>query len=410
MMSRISTGRLKKYVFSIGILCLSFSIVNILSFARNNYNIMLPDVPFALEHVEQKKPVRRTLHVIHCLSGNDPSFIEEWEIGMKSVLVNAPLDSNLHIHLIADNNAAKEIDSIASKNKWAESVWRNEIEVIVHNVEDMVPSWKEFLTNKLTNESNRGWMDKRVGIGGYFRLLAHRVIVQYECKNSGTSCPDVVKRDLQDAVYMDVDAIIIANLNHLRDTSDKILRKAKEEGRQSPLWIWHGNSGFIVLDLTRMEEMWEMVVKTPIKDKGPKAKGDQSILSMVEQHYVNVTAIMPFTWSTHTGHDGFRAEPQQLIKTRNEVGMLHFTMPKDFGNNFMDRGGTDKWCIRSPRCNHKDIAPGGDMHNVRSSWGLAEYYSKLNWEWALFQGGTSRLRPGEDGHALKYVNKVYLLE
>jgi hypothetical protein len=50
------------------------------------------------------------------------------------------------------------------------------------------------------------------------------------------------------------------------------------------------------------------------------------------------------------------------------------------------------------------------MHNVRSSWGLAEYYSKLNWEWALFQGGKSRLRPGEDGHALKYVNKVYLLE
>jgi len=74
----------------------------------------------------------------------------------------------------------------------------------------------------------------------------------------------------------------------------------------------------------------------------------------------------------------------------------------------MYQGGTDKWCLKSPRCNHTDIAPGGDMHNVRSSWGLAEYYSKLNWEWALFQGGTSRLRPGEDEHALKYVNKVYV--
>jgi len=71
-------------------------------------------------------------------------------------------------------------------------------------------------------------MDKRAGIGGYFRLLAHRVVAPYECKNSGTSCSDVVKRDLHDAVYMDVDAIIIANLNHLRNTSDKILRKAKE--------------------------------------------------------------------------------------------------------------------------------------------------------------------------------------
>ena len=106
-------------------------------------------------------------------------------------------------------------------------------------------------------------------------------------------------------------------------------------------------------------------MKSPNKNKGPKAKGDQSILSMIEQHYVNLTAIMPFTWSTHTGHDGFRAEPQQLIKTRNEVGMLHFTMPKDFGNNFMDRGGT--------RCNHTDIALGGDMQNGRRSWGLVEY-------------------------------------
>jgi hypothetical protein len=49
---------------------------------------------------------------------------------MKSVLVNAPLDSNLHIHLIADNNAAKEIDSIASEKKWAEKGSSGTIELV----------------------------------------------------------------------------------------------------------------------------------------------------------------------------------------------------------------------------------------------------------------------------------------
>jgi tRNA splicing ligase len=53
----------------------------------------------------------RTLHIMHCLSGNDPDFIDEWEIGFKSILVNAPLDSNLHVHLVADENAATAIDS-----------------------------------------------------------------------------------------------------------------------------------------------------------------------------------------------------------------------------------------------------------------------------------------------------------
>ena len=43
----------------------------------------------------------RTLHVVKCLAGNSSAFIDEWEFGFKSILVNAPLDSNLHVHIIA---------------------------------------------------------------------------------------------------------------------------------------------------------------------------------------------------------------------------------------------------------------------------------------------------------------------
>lgn len=358
----------------------------------------------------------RTLHVIHCLSGNDPYFIDEWEAGLKSILVNSPLDSNLHVHLIADNNAAAAIDEKIMSSKLAESFWRNEISVIVHNIEEMLPSWRTFLTESLTNESNRSWMDERVGIGGYFRLLAHRVVVPYECEKQDNvdgvhhTCSNFEKRDLEEALYMDTDVVIIGNLNHLMFTTGKVLQKAKEEGKGRPLWIWNQNSGFVVMDLLKFERVWELAATIPseIRDDKANMKGDQWFLVKVQGNLPNenVTAIMPDEWSTHVGH-GFRRLPQKLYSARERgTGMLHFTAPSHFGKNFMDLGGTDKWCKFSPKCNHTAVGPGGDLDKVRRSWGLAEYYVKLSWDWAIFQGGASRLCPGEDGHVLKYIKRI----
>lgn len=347
----------------------------------------------------------RTLHVVKCLAGNSSAFIDEWEFGFKSILVNAPLDSNLHVHIIADADATKAIHERIEKNKLTESVWRNEVTVTVNNVEDLLPSWRSFLTQSLTNESNRNWMDRRVGIGAYFRLFAHRVIMPYECKDD-TTCTDFKKRDLEEAVYMDTDVVIIANLNHLIHTTEKTLVKAKEEGLQRPIWIWNLNSGFIVLDLTRFEQMWELVAKMPsIANNDERKKGDQWLLAKVQEKHTNVAAKLPDEWSTHVGH-GFRREPQKLLDSGRDAGMLHFTAPDSFGANFMDRGGTDKWCHRSKGCKGDDTAPGSDMDKVRRSWGLAEYYAKLSWDWAFYQGGRSRLRPGEEGHVLQYVKRI----
>jgi len=370
------------------------------NFINNNHNKAFED--------EYTPKLRSTLHVIHCLSGNDRGFIEEWEIAIKSILVNAPLDHDLHVHLLADNKAAQEIDSIATQHKWVDSIWRNQIEVIVHNVEEMIPGWREFLTNMLTTESNRQWMDERVGIGGYFRLLAHRIIVPYECRNR-KACTGDVKKDLQLAVYMDTDVIIISNLNHLRYSAENTLKMTKEEGRQIPLWMWRDNSGFIILDLTRFEQMWKRVeILRSIARGAPNSKGDQSILAQVEKNCTSFTAEIPLAWSTHIGHDDYRPYPHRLIWQRKEVGMLHFTSPgwSIFGKNFMDKGGPGKWCEISRYCNQTATQPGGDMYNVLSSWGLAEYYAKLSWDWAFFQGGTSRIRPNEKGHVLKYVKNV----
>jgi hypothetical protein len=352
---------------------------------------------------------RTTLHVIQCLSGNDPYFIDEWEIGLKSILVNAPLDSNLHVHLIADNNAAAAINERINNSGIENSAWRNKISVILHNVDEMLPSWRLFLTHALTNETSRKWMDNRVGIGGYLRLLAHRVVVPHEC---GSGCADFEKRDLERALYADTDVVIIGNLNHLMHTTAKILEQTKQEGKGRPLWIWNQNSGFLVMDLLQFERVWELAATIPneIKNSEEKMKGDQWLLKKVEYFLPsqNTTAIMPEQWSTHTGH-GFRRNPQKLYTERKQgTGMLHFTMPSGFGfgNSWFNNGGTGKWCKLSPACNETAVEPGGDMDKVRRTWGLAEYYAQLSWEWAIYQGGTSRLLPGES-YALKYIKRKW---
>ena len=374
----------------------------------------------------------RTLHLIYCLSGNKTLFIDEWETSFKSVLVNNPIDSNLQIHLIVDKKAADAIDERIrlSDLTGVTSRWRNQVSVILHNIEELIPSWKQFFSDKLTNESNRNWLDRgKTGFGTYFRLLAHRIIVPYVCYNGSTNhirgngttsfrsydmntyCTDSDKQNLQEALYMDTDVVIMANLNHLMQTAGDVIEKAKRDGKGRPLWIWNYNAGFIVMDLLKFENIWKLAATIPsnIRDDESKEKHDQWFLGKLHSSFthLNISSIMPDEWSTHVGH-GFRRFPQKLFSARkNGTGILHFTAPKHFGGNFMDLGGTDKWCKFSPKCNHTDIGLGGDMDKVRSTWGLAEYYTKLSWDWAKYQGGISRLSPGDNGRELRYSIRVY---
>jgi hypothetical protein len=175
------------------------------------------------------------------------------------------------------------------------------------------------------------------------------------------------------------------------------------------LWIWNENAGFIVLNLLKFERIWELAATIPneIRNAKERRKSDQWLLLQIEKNLPgeNVTALMPEEWSTHVGH-GFCSKPQNLFTSRkNGTGMLHFTAPSHFGKSWLDLGGTDKWCKFSPKCDHNATEAGGDMDRVRRSWGLAEYYAKLSWDWAIYQGGTSRLRNPEEGNPFKYIKR-----
>jgi hypothetical protein len=381
--------------------------------------------------VSQQAQRRRTLHIIHCLSGNKAQFIDGWEWGLKSIIVNAPLDANLHIHILADADATEAVDKkiVESGLLAMQQAWRNGISITLNNVEGMLPKWRHFLKHALTanetaDESSQSELDPRVGIGGYFRLFSHEVIIPYA---SSEQCPltggdrigeSCVNRDLEEAVYMDTDVIVMANLNDLMIATQQTLARVKKARLPRPIWIWNGNSGFAVIDLTNYDRMWLLASNTPRVTAAPfkspnynllipKQKNDQYILQSIETEHPNATAKIAVQWDLHVGH-GWRQKPQNLFNSGRDVGFLHFTSPTHFGGNFMDLGGTDKWCKFSNKCNQNDTIPGGDMDMVRRTWGLAEYYAKLRWDWAIYQGGKSRIRLGENGNELKYKKRIVL--
>ena len=43
------------------------------------------------------------LHVAFGLSGNHPGFLAEFQVALKSVLLNSPLERDLFVHILADN-------------------------------------------------------------------------------------------------------------------------------------------------------------------------------------------------------------------------------------------------------------------------------------------------------------------
>ena len=57
------------------------------------------------------------------------------------------LDSNLHVHIIADANAAYSVaekKNCKTQNWQDHMVWRNEVSLILNNVEEYIPIWVQY--------------------------------------------------------------------------------------------------------------------------------------------------------------------------------------------------------------------------------------------------------------------------
>ena len=75
--------------------------------------------------------------------------------------------------------------------------------------------------------------------------------------------------DLEEAIYMDTDVIVMANLNNLMTATQQMLARVEKARLPRPIWIWNGNSWFAVIDLTNYNCMWLLVSQTPQVSAAP---------------------------------------------------------------------------------------------------------------------------------------------
>jgi hypothetical protein len=140
----------------------------------------------------------QSLNVVFGLSGNHPGFLSEFEVALKSVLMNAPLQSSLGIHVMADQQAYDALEEIFDRTEVR--TWRTRVPITIHtyNVEPKLKEWQARML-KTMHQFSIETITGGHTIGAFFRLFANEVV------------PDDVKH----ALYMDADAILMANIEEL---------------------------------------------------------------------------------------------------------------------------------------------------------------------------------------------------
>jgi hypothetical protein len=316
--------------------------------------------PITLVPTPSSKP---NYHILYGLRGNLTGFIEEWEISLKSVLLNSPLDAALDIHLVVDSDARRVIlDLLLNAMALRGSYWRNPIRIHMHLVtREQEEKWRTKVQNLAPNSK----LNYRVSMGGYYRLFAH----------------ELLPKGLGPILYMDNEVVIMTNLNELWQHAD-------------PKYIYQirSCSGFMFMNLDIMfPQFWDLAKKIELKNLS-----DQYMLKKVKERNLNLNLFgeLPPEWDTNLAHEGFQTEPHKMILNRKYVGMMHFNGIRSNSDTYF-RPAVFSHCSKSKSCAQNET-----FHELyRNSWNLVEYYVHLPWGWVKFFGQSLINKPGK-GHAL----------
>jgi len=332
----------------------------------NNSVILTTTTPTTQEHRRHLS----TMHVGFGLCGNGTGFLSEFEVALKSVLLHAPLERNMHVHIIADQDAYQSLGDIFNRTGLSAWATRNSIEIHAYDITSVLPQFKHLIVDTFTKGyisylSNAGavpftWEHT---IGMYFRLFAYSVI------------PTTVRH----LMYLDTDIVIMANL-------EEVWR----QGEMNPDALFHWGqgmcAGFLVFNVSRMSEIWTLAGASPLKSiEEPYncAPNDQLLLISVNVTYPGEVAILADGWDM-TLTEKWLYSGDQFIEKFPKVGMLH-----------LNGGGNDDayWI------NHHFLMYYPD------SWGNANYSVSMPWEWAQYQA-SSMIRPSSKGEMIKIAFSV----
>lgn len=303
---------------------------------------------------------KETINVVLSLSGNNSGFLAEFEVALKSILLNAPLETDLNIHILADSKALSVLPDIWNQTGIEGSVWKSKIVVTTYSVDAFIKQWSKRIEELYNRKIKKV---TRHTIAAYFRLFLNDVL------------PDSVDHVL----YMDTDVVILANLANLWNHIDKNVTLQ---------WGEDHCSGFTIMNVKKIPLIWDVASMVDIEAFSKQLKhkyGDQLILKAVNWTRPEMVAYLPNEWALSIGNGGLWRHTKHLVKYRPQVGMFHF--------NGGGRSKASYWDGEST-----------PVQRYPDKYGIALYYVNLPWSWALFIG-ESHITNGE-GYKLTIQHRV----
>lgn len=306
------------------------------------------------------------------LSGNHPGFLAEFEAALKSVLLNAPLERNMSIHILADQEAFAALKGIFNRTELSTWQTRNPTEIHVHDVTPDVPQMESEITDVFkAHDPNVGWSAGVVlhTMGAYYRLFIERYV------------SNIISA--KHILYMDTDVVIMANL--------EALWELVERQQRDILFHWGENmcSGFVVMNLERMNKILPLAKRSSLVEAVGTEKftfNDQYIYRAINISYPNEVNVLPPGWDM-TVTAIWQKKNQPYDKKFPNVGMLHF-----------NGGGKSKEAYFELEHPEQSFST---KFILRDTWGNGKYYATLPWEWARYQA-KSLVRPGSKGHSIQF--------
>jgi lipopolysaccharide biosynthesis glycosyltransferase len=282
---------------------------------------------------EQQPPI----HIVLALSGNNPGFFGEFKVALKSIILSAPHNRDTHVHIISDQKAYDYLPTVWEDTKVDGMEWWRNVTIFPYNVESQLPQWATVLKNRTDMDLS----------GAYYRLFANKVLPTH----------------VEYALYLDVDVIVLANLNHLFQDLPHDLESLEDK----PLMIMAGGedggcSGVMLVNIAKLDKFWEHVNSMNWTGK-ELPYWDQSMIMEVGKQYPGSVQYLAFPWDlTVTEH---WREIGRIEKVRPEAGIIHYN-----GN------GGDVPFYSS-----------GFVNDTQRGMGLpATYFRDLPWTWVRFMG------------------------
>ena len=330
-----------------------------------------------------------TRHVLLAVSGNNTGLVKELEVSLKSLLLNAPLDNPLQIHVMADEAGTRAIRQLLLDDKIHLQAWntRQTISLAIYTVEARQDDWANAIQRYMARASrlaNNATDIFRHSMGTYYRLFAGQVL------------PNI----LGDYVlYMVTDVVLLANINDLwkehphngqPQRHSRMEEEDDDDPPTAPLFLWGEQSrcaGFMLYQPQSVETLWKLWSTVPDETLEQllapwPAVDDQLVLRAIQRTFPHLVGSLPKQWDISAMDGPWKYKPHVLLKHRPQVSMLHY-----------NGGG---------QAGHVDGAffEQHSHYQRHALWRLSEYYVNMPWSWAQ-NIAASQIQPGSKGFGIQ---------